>query len=310
MLWISVALSGYFFNSVSALLDKYLLSDRIPTPSVYAFFVSLFSLFALVFAFFGFQFFGWQSTALFLVSGVLFLYGLVAFYAAVKRHEISRIAPLIGTVISLVALFVAYLSSFSVGSTGFVQVLPLILLIGGGFLIAFDLPFRPGERIPLYVFVSGVFMALSLILLKLGYEEANFVSGLVWSRLGMFGAGLSLLLVPVFRREILAACRGILTTPRSTAGTGVLFVVNKTCAGVASFLISYAAFLGPVSFVQALSGTQYVFLLALALPLSLRFPRVFDEKLLLWDWIQKIVAILLIALGLWLAATNGVRLLI
>ncbi len=311
MLWIPVALLGYFFNAVSALFDKYLLSDRIPTPSVYAFFVSIFSLFAFPFVFFGFQFFDWESTMLFLLSGALFLYGLVAFYAAVKRHEISRIAPLVGVVISLVALLSASVPALpETGSADSIQMLSLVLLIAGGFLIAFDLPFRPGERIPVYVLVAGVLMAVSLILLKIGYAQANFISGLVWSRLGIFVAGMSLLLVPVFRREILSACRKTSEKPRASAGTGLWFVVNKTCAGVASFLISYATFLGPVTFVQALSGMQYVFLLALALPLSFRFPRVFDEKLFFWDWFQKVIAILLIAFGLWLAATNGVKLLI
>jgi hypothetical protein len=160
------------------------------------------------------------------------------------------------------------------------------------------------------VLVAGVLMALSLLLLKYGYADANFVSGLVWSRLGIFVAGLSLLAPPVFRRQILEASGHFSTTPSASLSTGSIFVVNKVCAGAASFLIAYAIKLGPVAFVQALSGMQYVFLLMLALPLSLRYPRVFDEKLLFWDWFQKACAILCIGLGLWLAASSGVKLLV
>lgn len=310
MSWVSVALAGYFLSAVSALLDKYLLSDsHIKGPAAYAFFVALFSFFAIVFIPFGFRFFGWQSTALFLVSGILFLYGLTAFYAAVKANEVSRIAPLVGTTISAVAMIAAFVpGTFSEGGLDTTRGFALLLLIGGGLLIAFDLPLRKGERIPIYVIIAGVLIAFSILLLKQGYAQANFVSGLVWSRLGMFGAGLSLLLIPAFRHQILEKSSHFSTAPKSAVGTGAIFLINKTCAGIATFLLTYATFLGPVSFVQALSGMQYLFLLALAVPLSFRYPDIYGEKLFFWDWAQKVFAIFLIGLGLWLAAMSGVKL--
>ncbi|MEK9151690.1 MAG: hypothetical protein AAB547_03585 [Patescibacteria group bacterium] len=311
MSWILVALGGYFFNAVAALLDKYILSGPIKAPAVYAFFVSLFSLFALFFIPFGFQFFGWRTTGIFLLSGLLFLYGLVAFYAAVQWHEISRIAPLVGTVISLVAFGTVFAPAlFSEGTFTLLHVLALLLLISGGLLISFDLPLRAGERIPVFVIIAGIAMGVSLLLLKYGYADANFVSGLVWSRIGMFAGGLSLLLVPVFREQILSGSHRFSTPSRAAVHAGSVFIVGKVCGGVATFLIAYAAFLGPVSFVQALSGMQYVFLLVLALPLSFRYPQVFGERLFFWDWFQKACAIVLIGLGLWLAAMGGIKLLL
>ena len=308
MIWITVALLGYFFNAVAAIFDKYLLADRIKAPAVYAFYVSLFSLCVLIFILYGFGFFGWQSTAIAFLSGVIFLYALVALYTAIKRHEISRVAPLVGTVTSLTAFVVVILS-------GSLQNLPvffaLILLIGGGLLISFDLPLRKGEHVPfLPLATAGIGMGISLLLLKQGYEESNFVSGLIWSRLGMFAGGLSLLLVPVFRRQILGQAKETMTEPKRATSTGMYFVLSKTCAGIGAFLIAYAISLGSVSFVQALSGMQYVFLLMLALPLSLRFPQIFGERLYFWDWFQKIGAIVLIGAGLWLSATSGVELLL
>ncbi|MFZ2300090.1 MAG: hypothetical protein WAW00_03080, partial [Candidatus Moraniibacteriota bacterium] len=295
-----------------ALLDKYILSGPIKAPATYAFFVSLFSLFTLFFIPFGFQFFGYRTTGLFLLSGVLFLYGLVAFYVAVQRHEISRIAPLVGTVVSLVAFGAVFVPGVFSEEAAFtvVHILALLLLIGGGLLISFDLPLKPGESIPVFVIIAGIAMGVSLLLLKYGYADANFVSGLVWSRIGMFAGGLSLLLVPVFREQIFAGSHRLSTPSREAVHAGAVFIANKICGGAATFLIAYAAFLGPVSFVQALSGMQYVFLLALALPLSLRYPQVFGEKLFFWDWFQKVCAIALIGLGLWLAATGGVKLLL
>lgn len=309
MSWILAALLGYFFLAVAAIFDKYLLAERIKAPAVYAFFVSLFSLFVLSLIPFGFQFFNWQTTGLFLLSGALFLYGLVALYIAVKENEISRISPLVGTVVSLVAIGAGFFPGiFSETAFSLTHILALVLLIGGGLLVSFDLPLRKHEHISLSVVIAGIAMGVSLLLLKYGYTQANFVSGLIWSRIGMFLGGLSLLLVPVYRGQILGEMGKFSGVSRGAVHTGSVFVLNKVCAGGASFLILYAVKLGPVSFVQALSGMQYVFLLMLALPLSLRYPRVFGEKMYFWDWFQKAVAILIIGLGLWLFAMSGVKL--
>lgn len=309
MLWMTAALVGYFLNAAVALLDKYILAGPIKAPAVYAFFVSLFSLLALFFIPFGFRFFGWQAAGIFLLSGVLFLYGLLIFYFAVKRWEISRAAPLTGTAISLTAMAAVFLPGvFAEGSLTAVYIFALILLIGGGLLVSFDLPLKRGERISGAVIAAGIAIGVSLLLLKYGYTHANFISGFVWSRIGMFAAGLSLFAVPPFREQIFASFSQFSISSKSLRHTGSVFVINKICGGIAGLLITYATFLGSVSFVQAISGMQYVFLLALVFPLSLRYPQVFGERLFFWDWFQKVCAIALIGLGLWIFATSGIKL--
>lgn len=311
MTWSLVALLGYFFAAISAVFDKYLLSDRIPTPVVYAFFVSLFSMVPLVLIPFGFQYTTWYSTWTLLLSGALFVYGLIAFYTAVKQHEISRVAPLVGTVVSLVAFLAVFLPWMPGEQTVEVwYIAALICLIVGGLLISFDLPFHKGEHISKLVLVAGLLMGVSLLLLKEGYVGSNFVSGIIWSRIGMVSAGLSLLLIPTFRRDIFAQFQGFGRRSERAFGTTVLFVLNKTSAGIATFLITYATYLGSVSFVQALSGMQYVFILAITFPLSLHYEHIFGERLFFWDWFQKIAAVILIGIGLWLATLSGITLLI
>ncbi len=310
MTWALVALLGYFFSAVSAAFDKFLLSDRIPTPAVYAFFVSLFSLFALGFAPFGFHLLDIGTTITLLLSGMTFVYGLVAFYAAVKRHEVSRVAPLVGTIISLVA----FLAVFLPGMAGEVAVdsryiMALVFLIVGGLLISFDLPLRRGEHISWYIVLAGILMGMSFLFLKAGYAGTDFVNGLVWSRLGMTLAGLTLFIVPLFRRQIVAQFTGFGHRSSRAASTGGLFLLNKTTAGLGTFLVAYATYLGSVSFVQALSGMQYVFLLFLTFPLSFRYPQIFGERLHFWDWFQKVVAVGIIGFGLWLATMSGIPLL-
>lgn len=310
MTWTLVALLGYFFAALCSVFDKYLLSDRIPVPAVYAFFVSLFSLIPMVLIPFGFEYSNWYATWTLLLSGVLFVYGLVALYTAVKEHEISRVAPLVGTATSLVAFLAVFFSFSADEPVNILYIGALALLIIGGLLISFDLPLHKGEHISKFVLLSGLLTGASLLLLKEGYGTSNFVSGIVWSRLGMFLGGLSLLTVPSFRHAISAQFHGFGHRSERALGTTVLFVLNKTSAGIATFLIAYAIKIGPLSFVQALSGMQYVFLLLMTLPLSLRYPDIFGERLHFWDWFQKIAAVVIISAGLWLAAINGVPLLL
>lgn len=307
MHWLTFALAGYFFNAVTALFDKFLLSGRIKEPVVYAFFVSILSLFAVVLIPFGYQPIPWQTSVVFVISGMLFLYGLVAFYNAVKRSEISRVAPLVGITISVIA-GVASLAfgpaanlSFSPG-----HFLSLLLLLFGAFLIAFDLPLKKNDALMKSTLLAGALMALSLIFLKTGYRNADFVNGLLWSRLGFIVGGFSLFIIPEYRAAIIDNTRGLSSSNRRDVMTGLLFVLNKVFGAIATFFLTYAAFLGPVTFIQALNGIQYAFVLILAVPLAFHFPSIFEEKLYFWDWFQKGVAVILIGLGMWMAVTQGV----
>lgn len=306
--WLTFALAGYFFSAVTALFDKFLLAGRIKEPVVYAFFVSLLSLFTIVLVPFGYQPIPWVMAVLFVVSGILFLYGLVAFYYAVKRSEISRVAPLVGITISIIA----GIASFGYGSTAHItfslgHLFSLLLLLAGAFLVAFDLPLKKNDALMPSTIFAGILMAVSLLFLKAGYRsDVDFVNGLIWSRIGFIVGGLSLFIVPLYRHAILTQTRGLSSSNRRDVTTGVLFILNKVFGAVASFLLTYATFLGPVTFIQALNGVQYAFVLILALPLAIRFPHIFGEQLYFWDWFQKGVAVILITLGMWLAVTQGV----
>ncbi|MFZ1683993.1 MAG: hypothetical protein WAU88_07650, partial [Candidatus Zixiibacteriota bacterium] len=241
MSWLFFALIAYFFNAVTALFDKFLLAGRIKEPAVYAFFVSILSLFAIFLIPFGFQVISWQTATVFLFSGVFFLYGLVAFYVAVKRSEISRVAPLVGIIISIIA-GVASLAFGSAAPVSFspMHFLSLFLLLAGAFLIAFDLPLRQTDAIMKSTLLAGFLMALSLIFLKTGYKNADFINGLVWSRFGFIIGGITLLVIPDYRKAILAECASFSSINKRNLATGFWFILNKVFGAIATFFLTYA----------------------------------------------------------------------
>jgi len=146
---------------------------------------------------------------------------------------------------------------------------------------------------------AAVFFALSFFLIKIAYGEATFITGFVLARIGGFLAALSMLLIPLVRREVTETT---FTIPRqSVAWVGV----NKAIAALAFIAIHYATFLGDVTLVQALGGIQYVFLIFLTVSVSWKFPHIFQEYIHIFTIARKTAATVLIAIGIFILAFSG-----
>lgn len=298
MQWIIIAILAYFFLALSQVLDKFLLSERIPRPAVYAFYVGLLSLFTLFYAPFGLHLLEMRVAALSLISGVTFIYGILFLYYGVKASEVSRIIPLTGAILTIATFLLAVIflqEEFSVR-----KIFGLVLLLSGGLLISFDLPIKSKKIFAGFqdCVIAGIFLAFAYIMFDLVYaDNINFISGFVWTRLGIFAGSLSLLLMPKFRQEIINSFRNFGQNKKRNLGSTALFVANKLLGGSHAIIIGYAIKLGSVTTINALGSIQYVFVLALSAGLALKYPKLFREKLFFWDWAQKIGAVTLIGLG-------------
>lgn len=301
MNWIFFSVAAYFLLAVSFVIDKVLLKQRIPHPAVYAFYVALLSLLALLLAPWGMHWLGGGLLAISFLGGVFFVYALLFFYQAVKENEISRVAPLIGSITPVATLLVGLLfgqrfSTFTFAGIG--------LLVAGGFLISFDLPIRS-----LKIFrgfsssiASGIFFALAYLVFEYVYGIEGFLNGFIWTRLGLFVGALSLLFIPVFRKNIINSFKGAKKKKRRNISTAFVFVLNKIFGGGSSVLINFAISISSASLVNALGSVQFVFVLGLVALASLKYNHIFEEKLYFWDWAQKIAAIGIIAIGMFLVS--------
>ncbi len=302
MSWLLFAIIAYFLLAFSYVLDKILLADRIPKPSVYAFYVSLLSAVTLVLIPFGFCWQGIYWTALSLLSGVIFIYSLLFYYLALKENEVSRVAPLIGAIVPVVTFLIARVFLGEILKVW--DLAGFIFLVSGGFLISFDLPIKSlkifkGFR---YSLISGILLAIAFSLFKYAYGTGEFINGFIWTRLGIFMGGLSLFAFCTFRKEIISSFKNFSLKRKSSRkrslSTFGLFILNKVSGGSSSIFLNYAIFLGSVSLVQAVSSLQFVFILFLISLVSIKYPKILDEKLYFWDWAQKIGAIIAIAVGI------------
>lgn len=85
----------------------------------------------------------------------------------------------------------------------------------------------------------------------------------------------------------------------------IIFLLSQGAGALAEVIRSFAVFLIPLAllpFVNALLGIQYAAILAFAALLSWKFPHILKEHVSRGTVIQKVFAILLMALGLGLLA--------
>ncbi|MEK7203718.1 MAG: EamA family transporter [Patescibacteria group bacterium] len=263
MAWLYIAVIAYFVNASVFVIDKYLLSTKIPRPFAYAFWTAILSSFVFVlvpvidlpdFGFFVLSF----------VSGAAFFLGNVFIFKTVKLSDASIAATKVG---ALTAIFTYVFS---------LLILKEVFLLSNFFAIAFLIlgilflgKIRKG--IMAHALISGIFFGLSLVLLKLAFTEAGFLNGFFWTRIGFIGAALISLVSDRAREEISLSFR------QAPAKSKFIFVFNKILAGIGFITLYLAILLGNVSLTNALLGVEFVFIFFLTLFLRNKIPAIAEN---------------------------------
>ncbi len=284
------ATAGYFLNAVAVAVDKALLGRReLASPAAYTLTISALGLFVLVLVPFGFELGEPHSILWGVLSGCAFTLGLWLMFMVLKHGEASRVPAFIG---ALGPVFVFMFSYVVLGERlTAAGVAAFILLVAGGFLMVGGKGGLSGRHLWLAVASAAVF-GVAYVLLKLTFEQATFVTALVWSRLGAFVFSLLLLLVPgtwqAFRAGIKDSGNGVKTS----------FIGGQLSGAVAGLMNSYAVSMASVTLVNALQGVQYVFLRGMAIVVSVSFPQFFRDEFtgnVLW---RKLAGTVIIVAGL------------
>lgn len=318
-MWLIIAVTAYFINAGVYLADKFLLSKRIHSSVVYAFYVGIWSVFNLVLLLFSPWVPSFGELMLDLSAGLLFLFTLVFWYKALHQSEATRVVPIVG---GLVPVFSYLMSSIFLGQTlANQQLLAFVILISGGVLISVKrtkfylarkvinrimeifggafgevhAQFRPTRRVIANSIISAFFFAAFYVLMKYIYLHQPFVGGFVWSRMGTFIGAMAMLLVPAWRRGIVEH-QQTATKPKNLS----FFLGVRLLAALAFIMLNWAISLGNVALVNALQGVQYLFFILFAVIISARFPKVFKEELGKEVLTQKIIGVGLVTLGLYI----------
>jgi len=305
MSWLLITLTSYFLSALTIILDKFILTGKkVASPPVYSFYIAILGMLVLVLAPFGLVIPSIQQIIASLIAGALFTFGILALYFAICIGQASRVAAFVGALVPLFTFIIAVI--FFNEELNWSEMLGVLLLISGGMLVIFDLPFKTDKKKFWkkfsYALLAGGLLAAAYSIFKFIYTEQSFIGGFIWTRLGSGLAVVGFFLVPPWRRDILESLKGFKKPTRSRYRAGGLVILNKIIGGTASILFNYAIALGSVTIVNSLVAFQYLSVLVLAVIFSRWHPEIFSERLFFWDWAQKIGAIVIIGIGIYLVA--------
>ena len=273
-------------------MDKFILTKSLSQPVVYTFYSTIFMFGALLAWPFGV---GWLAGIDWLwavISGLAFGLGLWTFYIAIKKGEASHINPFNGAIITVATYLIS--SNFLGEELSQTQLAGIGLLVFASFLLSFEKSrghngFHIGF---IWAVISGVLFATSHILAKYLYEAYPFLTGFVWTRFFIGLVGLFTLLYPSVRKSF---CKN----KEKTTGKHVISIVvlNKILAVISVVLVQYAAAIGSITLVMALSGTQFVLMFILIYLLTKFIPSVFKEYFTKKELWVELIAVILVAFG-------------
>lgn len=286
---------AYFFNATAVLIDKFLLAKHIPNPLIFIFYFSLFSLLAFLLV----PFVKLPTGSVFLLaslSTLLWTSGAYFMFKALQVGQASRVIPVIGTLIPVILAVEAFYSQ-TISTT---QVTAIVLLVLGlVFLTLVDWKGNIKVKEAAFELLSAGLFAMSYLILRQAYLQADFLTVLVWSRFIIIPLSLIILLIPHFRKVVFSSNRPLFNL---FSKAGLLFLFAQGAGGLSEILITFSVSLANPALVNSLQGTQYAFLFLFSIILARRFPRVFQEKLSVQTVLSKITGIGFIGSGLYLLA--------
>lgn len=293
--WLFIIILAYFFFSLSYLGDKLILSGP-PKPNSYTFFVGAISVFVVVFI--PFIKFGWPSenTIFWIIAeAVVYILGLYTMFSALEDFDVSRVMTTIG---ATQPIFIFALTWLVWGAqpinSGYI--FAFVLLVLGSILISLERKSKTNGNYFRITILASLFFSLDYIFSKIVFLHYphDFLQPFIWMRIFVFLFALLFLISKNNRKEIFRK-------QNLDKRTAITFLWTHTSGGVANVLQGFAISLAPIAFlpiVNSLRGVQYVFLFLMTLFLSVLFPKILKEKVSKGIIIQKVIAIILIVIGL------------
>lgn len=288
--WVALAALAQLITAAIVLVDKYVLVSHahLGKPVVYAFYVSVLSGVVIVLVPFGvISVPSLTVLALSLLASATFISSVIFLYTALKHGNASDAVPVVAAVGAIVTAHLAFVLLHEDLPRAFIPA--FLLLVIGTVLISH---IRFSWKSLRNVILAGVFFGATAVLLKLIFLETTFIEGFFWSRMTNVVGALFLLAIPANRRAIF---HGFYT---SSQGLKWLVVSNKTLSGLAMLLTLIAISLGSVSVVQAMTGLQFVFLLAFAYLSASWFPAIFKGEIHPHQFPHQVYGIVCIIAGL------------
>ena len=296
MSWVVFAFSGPVLWAISVHLDKYLVERFFKESNVAV--MLLFTAFVGVLLLPFIWLYepsvtapGAGSIALIILAGLLYMGAMLLYLRALQTEEASVVAPYF----QAGPLFGYGLAYLVLGETLTGRQLAGGILIVFGALIV-SIRYEHGARmfkarLAALMLTCGFAGALSGLIFKIFAVDVEFWTTTFWMYVGEAIFGCGLLLVPMYRRQLLAMLRVNTAALLSINGSNELINLG---GGLGN---RYALMFAPLSIVQAIGSTTTLFVFAFGVVLSLVWPGLGRENLSGRELTKKGIAAALVAFG-------------
>lgn len=293
--WLLIAVIAYIFFGISSFGDKLVLSGK-PKPKSYTFYVGVFGLVSLLLIPFAGNFGLPSATGFFwiVLDALVRVLGVYTMFKALERFDVSRVMATIG---ATQPIFIFLLTCIFWGpqamATG--DIIAFALLFMGSVIISIEKNISiTGDYLKITI-LSSIMFSLDYVFAKFVFLNQPFLQGIIWIGVLIFILVLFLLITKESRKEIFQ--KKMVSNRR----TQMAFVLAQASGGAANLLQGFSIALAPVAFlavINSLRGIQYVFLFFITVFVSFFYPKILKEELSKKIILQKIVSIILIAVGL------------
>jgi drug/metabolite transporter (DMT)-like permease len=294
-MWLYLAIFAYLLFAIANIGDKLVVTKFKTEPIVYAFYVGILGIVSLWLLPFGVN---WLPLILFclaMAAGVAFVIALFFMYKALSLGETSKAITIMGSSSPIFTFLLANI--FLHEQLKLNEIIAFLILVLAIILIVWqkEKPARKKyhESLIFWSVAAGLAFAINYTLTKYLFSLDSFVNIFFWTRIGGFLTSIVIILSPSARQLIKIDWK------RPKKQKGLLVLGIQIAGGVGVIMQSYALSLASATIINALQAVQYALVFILATILGHRDPHL-KEHLSNSQIIQKICALILIAIGLYL----------
>ena len=296
MSWVVFAFSGPVLWAISVHLDKYLVERFFKESNVAV--MLLFTAFVGVLLLPFIWLYepsvtapGLGSIALIILAGILYMAAMLLYLQALQTEEASVVAPYF----QAGPLFGYGLAYLVLGETlTGRQLAGGVLIVLGALSVSVRFAYGARmfkTRLAVLMLTCGFAGALAGLIFKIFALDVEFWTTTFWMYAGEAIFGCALLLVPTYRRQLLATLRVNTAALLSINGSNELINLG---GGLGN---RYALMFAPLSIVQAIGSTTTLFVFAFGVVLSLLWPGLGREDQSGRELLKKGIAAVLVAVG-------------
>jgi len=299
MNWFLIALAAPALWAITNHIDKYLINRYFKSGGVGSLiiFSALIGLFVLPFiliihpAVFGI---GSTLAILITLNGFLYVLAMLPYLYALEKDEASIVVPLFQTVpvFSYILALIVLKEVLTI-----YQIMASILIIIGAVGLSLDLDnrYRLKKKVFSLMIFSSFLVALNGLIFKFVAIREDFWTTSFWEYIGFsILAFMLLVFVKSYRKQFLAVIK------INRVSVISLNTLNEVLNIIGKIVMNFATLLAPLALVWVVNGFQPFFVLLIGIFITLFFSRLGKESLKKQHIIQKVTAIAIMFVGVYL----------